>query len=86
MLEQLKDEEIIGPCKYYCTLRAKILNFSIKRWTVRHKALYNIRRNYIPLLTLFAKILLDPVERNGLNNEKEVEINGLIQYIQYADI
>ena len=82
MLDSLKRNEIAVDSNYYSTLKSKILDFSITRWTVRHRALNNIRKNYIPLLTLFAKILSDNEEKKGLNTEKKAEINGLFHYMQ----
>jgi len=66
----------------YASLKAKILDFCVTRWTVRAGSLKNIMKNYEALLTLFAKILGDSTERNRLNKDKRAEIGGLVKYLQ----
>ena len=66
----------------YASLKANILDFCVTRWTVRAGLLNNIMKNYEALLTLFAKILTVPAERNRLNKDKRAEIGGLVKHLQ----
>ena len=79
--KEIKDS-VTDPKKYYTTLRSKILDFCVTRWTVRAKSLNNILMNYVALVTLFTKIMSDQRERSALNQEKIREITGLIKYLQ----
>ena len=66
----------------YTSLKAKILEFCVTRWTVRAGPLNNIMKNYEALQTLFARILTDKVEKNGFDEEKRTEISGLVKNLQ----
>ena len=85
MLKKVQKEiqdSVTDPKTYYTTLRSKILDFCVTRWTVRAKSLNNILKNYVALVTLFAKIMSEQSERSALNQEKTREITGLIKYLQ----
>ena len=75
-------DSVILPKTYYTTLRSKILDFCVIRWTVRAKSLDNILKNYLALVILFITIMSDQRERSALNQEKIREITGLIKYFQ----
>ena len=85
MLKKVQNEiqdSVIVPKTYYTTLRSKILDFCVIRWTVRAKSLDNILKNYLALVILFITIMSDQRERSALNQEKIREITGLIKYFQ----
>ena len=85
MLKKTQNEiqdSVTVPKNYYTTLRSKIIDFCVTRWTVRAKSLDRILKNYVALITLFTNIMSDQKERLALNQEKNREITGLIKYLQ----
>ena len=85
MLEKIKKEihdAVDHPKHSYDSLKKKILNFCVTRWTVRATSLQNILSNYEGIVSLFARLLTDREEKQGLNADKIREITGLVQYLQ----
>ena len=85
MLEKIKKEihdAVDQPKHSYASLKRKILDFCVTRWTVRARSLENILCNYEGIVSLFARLLTDKEERQGLNADKIREITGLVQYLQ----
>ena len=83
MLEKIRrkiHDAVDQPKHSYTSLKIKILNFCVTRWTVRATSLENILKNYEGIVALFTRLLSDQEEKKGLNTDKIRESTGLVQY------
>ena len=82
MLEKIKQEthDAVDQPKHSCaSLKRKILDFCVTRCTVRASSLENMLCNHEEIVSLFATLLTDKEEGQGLNADKNREITGLVQ-------